>query len=319
MSLTVFCRVAGVDVTKLAREGQRYFQGEDRALSLLAFAAQGAAHALGQGAGDRQAQAGTAVAPGDRGVGLLEGIEHVFQAFGRDTDTAIMHRTDEPQHLVVQFLPADVHPDAAFFGEFQRIADQVDQDLPDARRVALNFEPFQAVLDLQLQRQAALQGAVLEHLDAGLHQFQQVEGDAFQFQCTALDAREVENVVDDLQQVFGGFGRQRGIFRLFLGHFGGFQQLQHAQYAIHRGAQFVAHHGQEVGFGAVGLLRLFAGFDQQRHGLLLFLAGTLQAIGQVVDVPGQDAQFAILDFGQGGAVIAALNRRDRSAHRAERV
>ena len=76
---------------------------------------------------------------------------------------------------------------------------------------------------------------------------------------------------------------------------GGFQQLQHAQHAIHRRAQFVAHHRQEVGFGAVGLLRFLAGLDQLGHGLLLFAAGLFQAPRQVVDVSRQVAQFGVVD------------------------
>ncbi|MNO78643.1 hypothetical protein D3C76_697910 [compost metagenome] len=68
----------------------------------------------------------------------------------------------------------------------------------------------------------------------------------FQFQFRAFDPRKIQNVIDDLEQMLGGFRGQRGIFDLFLGHLGGFQQLQHAQHAIHRCAQFVAHHGKEI-------------------------------------------------------------------------
>ena len=48
--------------------------------------------------------------------------------------------------------------------------------------------------------------------------------------------------------------------------------------------QAMAHHGEEIGFGVVGLFRFFAGLDQLRHGLLLFVAGLLKAFGKVVDV-----------------------------------
>ncbi|MNL37617.1 hypothetical protein D3C87_1597730 [compost metagenome] len=48
---------------RLLVQGQGNFQGEHRAAAFLALRAQGAAHALGEGAGNRQAQSGAAVAP----------------------------------------------------------------------------------------------------------------------------------------------------------------------------------------------------------------------------------------------------------------
>ena len=73
----------------------------------------------------------------------------MFQPLGRDTNTTVMHRAAEPQHLVVQCLPGAVHADAAGFGEFQCVADQVDQDLPNSRRIALYLQLFQASLGFQ--------------------------------------------------------------------------------------------------------------------------------------------------------------------------
>ncbi|MNF49039.1 hypothetical protein D3C84_303020 [compost metagenome] len=84
--------------------------------------------------------------------------------------------------------------------------------------------------------------------------------------------------------MLGGLGGQRRIFNLLLGHFRGFQQLQHAQHAIHRRAQFMAHHGQKVRLGVVGRFRFFAGLDQLRHRLMLFTAGLFETAGEVVDV-----------------------------------
>lgn len=99
--------------------------------------------------------------------------------------------------------------------------------------------------------------------------------------------------------MLGGLRGQRGVFVLLLGHLGGFKQLQHAQHPIHGRAQFMAHHGQELGFRVVGALG-FLVLDQFGHGLLLFPAGLLKAAGQVVDMPGQAAQFGIVDDGQRG-------------------
>ena len=317
-AVAVIHRMLGRQIV-LAGKGQGDFQGKNRAAAFLALRIQGAAHAFGQGARNRQAQAGAAVATGDRVISLLEGIEHMLQALWRDADAAVVHGATEPQHFGIQRLPAGFDADGAFLGELQRIAQQVDQNLPDARRVALDHQFFQPRLSVYLQFQPALAGAVLEHLGRALDQFQQVEGDALQLQRAALDTGEVEDVVDHLEQVLGGLGGQRRVLGLLVVEFGGFQQLQHAQHAVHGGAQLVAHHRQEVRLGAVGLLGFLTRFYQLGNALLLLQAGLFQAAGQVVDMPCQAAEFVVVHLGHGGAVVAGLNRFHRIGHAADRL
>ncbi|CRR80496.1 hypothetical protein PAERUG_P5_London_26_VIM_2_01_09_02392 [Pseudomonas aeruginosa] len=111
----------------------------------------------------------------------------MFQAFRRDADAAVVHRAGQPQYVVIESLPLQAEMDGAFLGELQRITQQIHQDLSDPRRIAADLDILQAGLDLQFQRQSALLGAVLEHQGGALHQFQQVEGDALQFQRAAFD------------------------------------------------------------------------------------------------------------------------------------
>ncbi|MNX86845.1 hypothetical protein D3C86_1187470 [compost metagenome] len=119
--------------------------------------------------------------------------------------------------------------------------------------------------------------------------------------------------------MLGGLRGQRRVLHLLFGHVGGFQQLQHAQYAVHRRAQFMAHHGEEVGFGVVGLFRFFAGLDQLRHGLMLFAAGLLETAGEVVDVLRQRPQLGVVDNRQRCFVVAVLDRLDRIADITDRL
>ena len=100
--------------------------------------------------------------------------------------------------------------------------------MPDSRRVAQCRQVLQTIRDSQLQVQAALRCIVLERLGAVADQFGEVERDVLQFQGGTFNAREVEDIVDHLEQVLGGLRRKRGIFGLLFGHPGGFQQLQHA-------------------------------------------------------------------------------------------
>ncbi|MNM25308.1 hypothetical protein D3C81_357520 [compost metagenome] len=81
----------------------------------------------------------------------------------------------------------------------------------------------------------------------------------------------------------------------------------------------MAHHRQEVGLGPVGLLSLLAGLDQLRHRLLLFMAGLRQGAGEVIDVPGQVAQFTVVDHGQGGIEVALLDGFYGIAHITDRL
>ncbi|MNR51616.1 hypothetical protein D3C85_1713130 [compost metagenome] len=59
----------------------------------------------------------------------------------------------------------------------------------------------------------------------------------------------------------------------------------------------MAHHRQEVGFGAVGHFCFLACLDQLTHRLLLLVAGLLQAAGEVVDVAAEVAQFTVVYHG----------------------
>ncbi|MNG19505.1 hypothetical protein D3C84_1036710 [compost metagenome] len=54
-------------------------------------------------------------------------------------------------------------------------------------------------------------------------QFTEVEVDVLQFQVGALDPREIENVVDHLEQVAGRFTGHGSVFGLFFAQGSGFE------------------------------------------------------------------------------------------------
>ncbi|MNE87311.1 hypothetical protein D3C80_1845010 [compost metagenome] len=89
---------------------------------------------------------------------------------------------------MVQRLPLGFDGDLPLFGELQRIADQIDQNLPNSGRIACDLQGLHAVGKLQFKAQAALSGAVGEGLGAAADQLGEVERDVFQLQCRALDA-----------------------------------------------------------------------------------------------------------------------------------
>ena len=76
----------------------------------------------------------------------------------------------------------------------------------------------------------------------------------FQFQLAGLDLRQIENVVDEIEQVVGGsgdLGQPVGV-----AHVGDLaaEQVGEADDGVHRGADFVTHVGQKLALAAAGRL-----------------------------------------------------------------
>ena len=88
------------------------------------------------------------------------------------------------------------------------------------------------------------------------------ERDGFELQLSQLDFREVEDVVQDAQQVVGRAPHHREIFALFVGQLRVERELGHADDAVHRRADFVAHVRQKLALGAARLHRLVARVNQ---------------------------------------------------------
>ncbi len=85
-------------------------------------------------------------------------------------------------------------------------------------------------------------------------QFAQVDGAVGHRHAPGFEQRHVEDVVEDGQQVVGRFGGGAQVVDLARVQPGIAQQRQHAQQAMERGADLVAHVGQER---ALGLARRF--------------------------------------------------------------
>ena len=78
------------------------------------------------------------------------------------------------------------------------------------------------------------------------------------FELASLDPREVQNVVDDMQQRLARLQRHAEHALGFVVQRAQAEQLQHAEQGIERGAYLVAHGGQEYVFDLRQALRLQA-------------------------------------------------------------
>src|SRR5204863_10075140 len=79
-----------------------------------------------------------------------------------------------------------------------------------------------------------------------------VEGLFFQLEFAGFDFGKVEDIIDDGEQRIAAVANRFDQLALFGGQFRFQQQAGHGNDAVHRRANFMAHVGQKVGFGAGG-------------------------------------------------------------------
>ena len=128
-------------------------------------------------------------------------------------------------------------------------------------------------------------GACRADFDCLLHGFTQAEFDAFKLELAGFDLREIEDVVDDLQQRAGGVRDGLRQVPLPRSQFGCLQQFRHAHDAVHRRADFVAHAREKFALGAAGAFRrLFGagGLVDDELQLAIGIAQIFRAIGDLL-------------------------------------
>ena len=211
---------------------------------------------------DGEAEARAAVFARGGAIGLREGLEDFRLRVWGDADAGILDgKFHDEVRVRLGFLDHAEH-DFAVFGELHRVAEEVDEDLLEANRVAAQVgghvggHPGDDLQVLGLR-------AVGEQLGAALDGFAEVEVRRFEGELAGLNLGEVEDVVDDVEQGVGTGENGLGELALLRGEVGVQEKFDHAHDAVHRGADFVAHGGEELGFeprgfegGVAGLLQL---------------------------------------------------------------
>jgi hypothetical protein len=166
--------------------------------------------------------------------------------------------------VVAERLRLQFHPSR--LGELHGVAQQVDDHLPQPRRVAP--QPGGQVIRVEDQLQRFLARVMADQLEGTGHQVVDGEVYAFERHLGGADLRQIEHVVDDLQQVPG---RAVDLGQAIAhGRFGGVaqQQVGQADDGIHRRPDLVAHVGEELRLGAGRRLRLFDRLRELRAGAL---------------------------------------------------
>src|SRR5690606_35150955 len=162
-----------------------------------------------------------------------------------------------------------------FRGELEGVAEQVHQHLLEPCRVALNV-PWYATFQADVEAQTLVQRLAGEQAEGiGDHVFE-VELDLLQAELARLDTGVVEDVVDHRHQRAAGAGNGVEIKALAAIQRCFAQQLQHAQHAIERSADLVAHLGQEAALGLTLEGSLLGG----AAGLEAFLLEQVDTVGE---------------------------------------
>ncbi len=216
---------------------------------------EGAAHQFGELAGDRQAQAGTAIATADGAIRLGEGLEELRLLRLGQADAGVFHRQAEmgPARFA-DGTDADQH--MAPLGELDRIAQQIDQHLLQAQRIAFQRQGNVRTA-IQHQFDALLVGLDGAEIERAFEHLGQVEAQLFELGTTGFVARIVEHVVDHPQQGLARVEDLADVAALFAGQPGAQGQAAEADHRIERGADLVAHGRQEQRLGG----RRFLGPD----------------------------------------------------------
>src|SRR6185437_8877937 len=128
-------------------EQSRYFEGEDRALSRNTFHLQVTAQQPRQRARQRQAEAGALQLLLQPRLDLRELLEDALVIFLGDTDAGVAHTEED---AIFAHARGDAH--LALFGEFQRVGNQVAQDLGDLGLVGIQRRQILRRLEQQIDR-----------------------------------------------------------------------------------------------------------------------------------------------------------------------
>ena len=230
------------------------------AYALLAFDGNLAVHQRNQLPHDGHAQTGAAKPPCDTAIGLFETVKDT-RHLGRGHAHAGIADLDF-KRLARLALQCEGH--RALIGEFDRVVQKVVQDLADPVRIAQNRQCTSAV-GMHTEFQPLFLGTDrVQGLD-GLCQIVDDEGDAFDLHLAGFDLGHIEDVVEDTQQHLARAADRADHAALAFFGQGAFQDFGHAQNAVQRRPDFMAHIGQEHGFRLARLFGLHTSMFQPRR------------------------------------------------------
>jgi hypothetical protein len=200
---------------------------------------------------DREPEPGAAEAPRDRTVCLAELPEEPGACLLRDADARVDDREPHPDRVAWHLRPGDLHAHGASVRELDGVADEVQQHLPQPPGVAPE-RPRHVGRERRRERKVLLARAGREKRRDAPDHGAQVEVGFLQLELAGFHLREVEDVVQDGEQRLARVSDDFHLAALGRVERRVEQQMNHAEHAVHGGADLVAHDRQEVRLGARG-------------------------------------------------------------------
>src|SRR5580692_6387466 len=208
-------------------------------------------------------------------------MEKPAYALGRYANAGVADSKVQLDRAVADGGGGEREHDFAALSELEGIVQQIDKDLAQARDITAHLAG-RVSGDFIEQVEAFLRGVRRDKVERPLHAFAQAEDFLLKIEPAGLDLGKVQDVVDDGQQRVAAVADGVGKLALFGGERRIEQERSHADDAVHRRADLVAHHREKLAFGDIGLLRRFLGLEQFLG--LPFLLGDVHDRSDLVDL-----------------------------------
>ena len=218
---------------------------EPAALARAAFEIELPAHYRDQLATDRQSQPGATVVAGAVVLRLDEGFENLLLQLRRDPLAGI-DDFEAAIDMPVSGFAADTQRDrASARRELDGVEQQIQQHLRQSLPIAVEALAANLVAD-ERQLHASRFGLRHHHAFDILDQPPELKAAFVQLQRLEFEPRQVEYAVDQSQHVARGDLLAIQVFALLIGQRRLPQQRAGRDHGVHRGAQLVAHGGEEA-------------------------------------------------------------------------
>ena len=184
---------------------------------------------------------------------------------GAHADAGVADLKTQQQVIGSIFLYPAREGDASVGSEFDGVRQVVEQCLGQAEPVAVQDGGQAMQVGMELQ---ALGGGVGGDDAHGLcQQCLQIEVGLFQFHPAGFDAREIQDVGNEPEQMAAGGFNGVQPFGLGVSDAAAAQQEDHAEDPVHWGPDLVAHVGQEAALGPIGGFGGITGREEFRRAL----------------------------------------------------
>src|SRR4029077_4413722 len=230
--------------------------------------------------GNGKAQSGAAVVTRRRGVGLSKSFENYIPLIQRYADSGVANSEMQPHIVAVNLFRLHANHHLAALREFDGVAYQVDDYLPQAPRIA-HQRVRHVRHDVASQFQAFLFGPHRQRAQRTSQTVSQIKVDRLQLQPPGLDFRKIEDVVDQSQKGASGLLDSGQVFPLLVREPGIERQFRHTDDGVHRGADLVAHIGQKIALGASRCFRPYLCRLQFLEQRVLLMVGCFQ-LGRIL-------------------------------------